>query len=111
MASNIEFVKYVADQIADAGEITYKKMFGEYGIYCDSKIFGVICDNQLFIKITEAGISIAPDMLTGSPYNGAKPHFLIEDVDNGEFLTELVRKTAKQLPLPKPKKNRQKTTK
>ena len=45
MASTEEFVKYVADQLRDAGEIVYRKMFGEYGIYCDGKIFGLICDD------------------------------------------------------------------
>ena len=43
MASNLDFVQYVADQCADAGEIITKKMFGDYGIYCDNKIFGLIC--------------------------------------------------------------------
>jgi TfoX/Sxy family transcriptional regulator of competence genes len=56
MGSNIEFVEFVVDQIANAGEITYKKMFGEYALYCDGKIMALICDNQLFIKPTKAGL-------------------------------------------------------
>lgn len=55
MASNPDFVQYVVDQCADAGEIIAKKMFGDYGIYCDNKIFGLICDNRFYIKPTEAG--------------------------------------------------------
>lgn len=47
MASRPEFVQYVADQLAGAGAITYRKMFGEYGMYCDGKIFALICDGQL----------------------------------------------------------------
>ena len=38
MSSRLDFVQYVADQCSGAGEITFKKMFGEYGIYCDGKI-------------------------------------------------------------------------
>ena len=49
MASNPEYVQYIADQLREAGQITYRKMFGEYGMYVDGKIFAVICDNQLFI--------------------------------------------------------------
>ena len=30
MASKMEFVEYVADQLREAGNITYRKMFGEY---------------------------------------------------------------------------------
>ncbi|MDE7271264.1 MAG: TfoX/Sxy family protein, partial [Acetatifactor sp.] len=47
MASNPEFVQYIADQLTDTGQITYRKMFGEYGFYCDGKIFALVCDNQL----------------------------------------------------------------
>ena len=46
MASNQTFVDFVVGQIKNAGEITAKKMFGEYGIYADQKIFGFICDNK-----------------------------------------------------------------
>ena len=45
MASNEDFVQYIADQCGGAGEIVTKKMFGDYGIYCDGKIFGLICDD------------------------------------------------------------------
>ena len=55
MASKAELVQYIADQCSGAGAIRTLKMFGDYGIYCDGKIFGLICDNQLFIKITKAG--------------------------------------------------------
>ena len=55
MASRLEYVQYVAEQLSGAGEITYKKMFGEYGLYCDGKIFANVSDDQLFVKITEVG--------------------------------------------------------
>ena len=108
MASNPEFVKYVAEQLSDAGTITYRKMFGEYGMYLGGKIFALICDNQLFIKITEAGKQLAPELEMAPPYDGAKDYFLFEDVDNREFLTEFVTATWKELPMPKPKKPKKK---
>lgn len=106
MASKPEFVQYVADQLRDAGDITYRKMFGEYGVYCDGKIFALICDDQLFIKITEAGRQMAPHLEEAPPYQGSKPYFLIEDVDNRAFLTEFTIATCKELPAPKPKKSK-----
>ena len=104
MASRPEFVQYVADQLTGAGEITYRKMFGEYGMYCDGKIFALICNDQFFVKITEAGKSLAPELETAPPYEGSKPHFLMEDVDDKEFLTKFVIETCKELPMPKPRK-------
>lgn len=106
MASRPEFVQYVTDQLREAGEITYKKMFGEYGLYCDGKIIGLICSDQFFLKMTEAGKAVCPDLEEAPPYHGAKPYFLIEDIDNRMLLTELVRETYLELPVPKPKKKK-----
>lgn len=90
MASSIDFVQYAAEQMSGAGEITYRKMFGEYGLYCNGVFFAVICDDQLFIKITEAGEKLFPTLRKAAPYDGAKNSFLIEDIDNRQKLTELV---------------------
>lgn len=106
MASREEFVQYTVEQLSDAGAITYRKMFGEYGVYCDGKIFALICDDQLFIKITEAGKRLAPHLKTMPPYEGAKPYFLVEEIDDREFLTGFVTETCKELPMPKPKKKK-----
>lgn len=106
MASRAEFVQYAADQLSGAGVITYRKMFGEYGMYCDGKIFALICDDQLFIKITEAGKRLAPHLEMLPPYEGAKPYFLVEEMDDREFLTEFVVATCQELPMPKPKKKK-----
>lgn len=106
MASRPEFVQYTVDQLSDAGAITYRKMFGDYGVYCDGKIFALICDDQLFIKITEAGKRLAPYLQTMPPYEGAKPYFLVEEIDDRKFLAEFVTETCKELPMPKPKKKK-----
>lgn len=111
MASSPEFVQYMAEQMKDAGNITYRKMFGEYGMYCDGKIFALICDDQLYIKITEAGRKTVPGLTEAPPYEGAKPYFLIEDVDDREQLVKLVEETCSELPLPAPKKPRKKREK
>jgi TfoX/Sxy family transcriptional regulator of competence genes len=46
-------MEYICEQIAEAGNISYKKMFGEYAVYCDEKVVAFVCDNQLFVKPTE----------------------------------------------------------
>ena len=106
MASNADFVQYVADQCAGAGEIMVKKMFGDYGIYCDGKIFGLICDDCFYLKPTEAGRALLRTVELRSPYEGAKDYFLIADIDDSDYLATLVRETCKVLPFPKPKKKK-----
>ena len=83
MASSLDFVEYICEQLSGAGEITYKKMFGEYGIYCNEKIVGVICDNQFFVKKTEAGAAVYPNCEEAAPYTNAKAHFVIDNVVDG----------------------------
>ena len=105
MASDQKFVDFVLGQIENAGAITAKKMFGEYGVYSDGKLFGLICDNKLFIKPTKAGRSFIGDVMEASPYEGAKPSFLINDeIEDRGWLSELVRISVKELPPPKQKK-------
>ena len=103
MASSEDLVRYIADQCAGAGIITTRKMFGDYGIYCDDKIFGLICDDCFFIKVTEPGRALLRTVELRQPYEGAKNYFFIPDVDDRDYLTALVRATIKALPAPKPK--------
>jgi len=107
MSSDKNFVQFIADQIEDAGKITYKKMFGEYVIYCEAKVVALVCDNKLFVKETQGGRTFIGDVVEESPYPGAKLSFLIEDkLEDREWLTNLIKITASQLPEPQPKKKR-----
>jgi TfoX/Sxy family transcriptional regulator of competence genes len=107
MASDKDFVDFIADQIKDAGLITYRKMFGEYAVYCDAKVVALVCDNQLFVKPTEAGRKFIGQVVEAPAYSGAKMSFLIEDkFEDSKWISELIRITADELPEPKPKKRK-----
>ena len=107
MATDKAFVDFVLDQIENAGEVTAKKMFGEYGVFSNGKIFALICDNKLFIKRTESGRDFIQNVVEAPPYKGAKLSFLIEDkIEDRDWLSELVRISLKELPEPKPKKKK-----
>lgn len=106
MASTQEFVIYVCGQMEDAGAIFYRKMFGEYGIYYNNKLIGVICENHLYIKTTEKGRNCLTNIIEEPPYSGAKPHFRIDDLKNKSLLADLLKATWEELPEPKPKKTK-----
>lgn len=107
MATDLEFMEFLADQMAGAGEISYRKMFGEYAIYCEGKVVALVCDNQLFVKPTAAGRAFIGMPVEAPPYPGAKNSFLIEDAfEDRDWISELIRITAKDLPAPKPKKSK-----
>jgi TfoX/Sxy family transcriptional regulator of competence genes len=105
MASSLDFVEYVCGQISDAGNIAYRKMFGEYAIYCNGKVIGLICDNQFFVKITSSAM-LSPSCEEAPPYPGAKPYLVIDRLEDREFLTALIINTCNALPLVKSKKNK-----
>jgi len=100
MASDKKHLDFVLDQMSPAGNITAKKMFGEYGIYCDGTIVALFCDNQLFVKPTEGGKNFIQNPVEFPPYPGAKPYFLIEEkIEDREWLSQLIRTTVQDLPL------------
>lgn len=107
MDTEINFVEFIVDQIQDAGEVSFKKMFGEYALYCDEKVVALICEERLFVKPTEAGRTFIEEIVEAPPYPGAKKYFLIEDnIENREWMSELIRLTAAELPKPKTKTRR-----
>ena len=106
MASNADFVQYIADQCSGAGEIVTRKMFGDYGIYCNGKIFGLVCDDHFFLKPTEHGRRLLRTVDLRPPYDGAKDYFYVADVDDRDYLSALVSATCSELPEPKPRKRK-----
>lgn len=97
MACNSDFVQYITDQSGNAGTIKVKKMFGDYGLYCDGIIVGLICDNSLFLKQTKAGKDLQREVVLRPHYDGVKDCFYIADGDDRKYLAELVKATLKGL--------------
>ena len=93
MACNEDFVLYIMDQCSGAGEITVKKMMGDYCIYCNGVLFGLICDNNLYIKETDAGRAVLKEVVLRPPYPSARDYFYIGDVDDRDYLEDLIRVT------------------
>lgn len=104
MATSPEFIQFVSDQVQPAGNIRYKKMFGEYMLYCNERPVLLVCDDTVYVKQIPvvqnifATHGVTPD--SGTPYNGAKPHYVL-DPENANLAIEMVRELAQVLPLPK----------
>lgn len=92
----------------DGLAVRARKMFGEYGLYCDEKVVGLVCDDQLFVKITDAGLSLIDEPVYAPAYPGSKEYLLINQDAwfEGDWLKRLILITADQLPAPKPKKRK-----
>ncbi|WP_140718599.1 TfoX/Sxy family protein [Pseudomonas sp. Hp2] len=104
MATDPGFIEYIREQADLPQRLTCRKMFGEYGLYCDGKFVAVAADNSLFLKPTEAGRRLLPSMTEGKPYPGAKAWFVVDEVlDDPDLLRRLILATAAELPVPTPR--------
>mgnify|MGYP000668009904 CR=1 FL=1 len=107
MSTKQSTVEYITDQLIDLPDITTRKMFSEYALYCDKKVVALICDDTLFVKITDEGKKfIGKHYEEGFAYHGAKASMQINNdlLEDRKWLCELIAITAKNLPKPKPKK-------
>lgn len=103
MATSLEYIEFVCEQIQSCGEIRYKKMFGEYMVYVNNKPLLLVCDSTVFVKKLDCLENKMENSSTGIPYEGAKERYIL-DVENVDFCREVLGILEEVTPLPKPKK-------
>jgi TfoX/Sxy family transcriptional regulator of competence genes len=110
MANDPDFIEFIVDQIDASCDIRYRHMFGGTTLYSHDKVVALICDDQLFMKPTPAGRAFIGTVVEAPAYEGARNSFLIGDqIEDGEWLTELVRVTEAALPKPNARKKKKNT--
>ncbi len=106
MATTQGTVDFILDQLASVGDVSARKMFGEYGVYSTGRMVAMICDDQLYVKPTVGGRAFAGQIAEAPPYPGAKPCLLVsaEQIEDAKWLSSLIAISAAELPLPVRKK-------
>ena len=107
MASSKEYLHFILEQLSDLDDIFYRSMMGEYILYYHGKIIGGVYDDRLLVKKTRSALECMPAAVCDSPYEGAKEMLLVDEVDNKEFLTKLVKAMYDELPSPKPRRRKE----
>ena len=105
MASSKDYLEYILDQLSGLDAVSYRAMMGEYIIYYRGKIVGGIYDDRFLVKPVKSAAAMMPDAELELPYEGAKEMLLVDDVENREFLCELLEAMYDELPAPKKRKN------
>ena len=95
MASTKEYRNYILEQLSELPDVACRPMMGEFLLYSNNVLFGGIYDDRLLVKIVPENEQYK--MSESIPYDGAKPMFLVEDVDDKEKLAEIVNTTVKGL--------------
>ena len=104
MASSKEYLTFILEQLSNMNEISYRAMMGEYIIYYRGKVVGGIYDDRFLVKPTKSAVAMMPKANMELPYDGAKEMLLVDNVDDREFLKELLAAMYEELPAPKKKK-------
>ena len=104
MATSKEYLSFMLDQFSMMEGISHRAMMGEYIIYVNGKVAGELCDNRFLVKITPSSVAMMPNAHQEPPYPGAKNMLLVENVDDREFLKELLEAMCPELPDPKKKR-------
>ena len=105
MASSKDYLGFILDQLSGLEEVTYRAMMGEYILYYRGKVVGGVYDDRFLVKPVKAAGERMPEAELELPYEGAKEMLLVDDVENREFLTELLEAMYEELPAPKKKSN------
>ena len=90
MASTKDYLDYVLEQLGGVGDISYRAMMGEYVLYYQGKVFGGVYDNRFLVKPTKSAQSMMPEAQSELPYDGAKEMLLVDNIEDREFLAQLI---------------------
>lgn len=101
MASSKEYLDFILEQLSMLDKISFKAMMGEYIIYYKGKIIGGVYDDRFLVKTVKAAQKKMPDAPLELPYEGAKEMLLVDNVDDKEFLRDLLEAMYDELPAPK----------
>ena len=104
MASSKDYLDYILEQLSELEDVSYRAMMGEYIIYYRGKIIGGIYDDRFLVKPVKSAMAMMPDASMELPYEGAKEMILIDDVDDRDFLRELLEAMYDELPAPRKKR-------
>lgn len=104
MASSKEYLDFILEQLSELEDVSCRAMMGEYIIYYRGKVVGGIYDDRFLVKPTKSATALMPNAEMELPYDGAKEMLLVDDVDNKEFLKELLDAMYSELPASKKRK-------
>jgi TfoX/Sxy family transcriptional regulator of competence genes len=113
MSTQKETVEFILEKLGESKRFAVRAMFGEYALYADGKVVGLVCDDQLYVKILPASKELEGICDKDEAYTGSKPYYVVEEVQLSQIpnLTEILISIAKSLPAKKVKKKKAKTSK
>src|ERR1700761_6996254 len=110
MATQLDTIEFILGKLRDRGNFTARAMFGEYALYADGKVVGLVCNDLLYVKIVPASKALESQCAKDHPYPAARPYYLVEEsqISTSHNLAQILSEIARSAPA---KKEKSKTTK
>ena len=105
VSSSKGYVDFILEQLSGLEELSCRPMMGEYLLYYRGRVFGGIYDDRFLVKPTKAACALMPRAEREFPYEGAREMLLVDNVEDRDFLRELIEEMYAELPAPR-KRNR-----
>jgi TfoX/Sxy family transcriptional regulator of competence genes len=104
MATSPHTIDFLLGQLRGLPQVRARKMFGEYALYLDDRVVGLVCDDRLYVKPLDAArVLLGVDVEEAPPYPGAKLHLVVPEERWCEdpWFADLLLAIAAALPAPK----------
>ena len=113
MSTQKETVEFILDKLGNFKAFSVRAMFGEYALYADGKVVGLICNDQLYVKILPASLELENICDKDEAYLGSKKFYVVEESQLSQIknLSDILLDIAKALPEKKVKKKKKKVRK
>ena len=95
MSSSNRFKDFILEQLRELDNITCKSMMGEFLLYYNGILFGGIYDDRFLIKKTNSNKEYS--LAEVIPYKNAKPMYMVENLDDVDYLSNLIKTTCENL--------------
>lgn len=112
MATGREYIDWLQDCLRRIDGLSFRKMFGEYAMYANEVVVGLVCDQCVYIKETQGTAALLRGRAgMGPPFPGAKPWFMLteDELLEDELVSQVISAALRDLPVkssPKPKRTR-----
>jgi TfoX/Sxy family transcriptional regulator of competence genes len=93
MPTSKNFIAYLEDCFSSIRGVRFKAMFGEYALYLNDVVVGLVCDQTVFLKRTdETSLLLKDRVKTGPPYPGAKPAYMLteSELEDDELIARVL---------------------
>ena len=80
MSTQKETVEFILEKLGEPGRFAVRAMFGEYALYADGKVVGLVCNDQLYVKILPESSELEDICEKDEAYPGSRKFYVVEEV-------------------------------